>query len=49
MIDNFAIGLTHFMMLYVAWKLLGRSDLNVQDDAPPIANPREGDNGRPLS
>lgn len=37
MIDNFSLGLTHVLMLLVAWRLLYRSDLNtekpVDDDA----------------
>ena len=28
MIDNFALGLTHGLMLLAAWRLLSRSDLN---------------------
>ena len=32
MIDNFALGLTHGLMLLAAWRLLSRPDLN-QDDA----------------
>ncbi len=31
MIDNFAIALTHGLMLYAAWKLLSRADLDVED------------------
>jgi len=33
MIDNFALGLTHGLMLLAAWRLLSRRDLN-DDDAP---------------
>ena len=36
MIDNFALGLTHGLMLYVAWRLLSRPDLD-DDAAPPPA------------
>lgn len=36
MIDNFALGLTHGLMLLAAWRLLSRRDLN-EDDAPPPA------------
>lgn len=32
MIDNFAIGLTHALMLYAAWRLVRRRDL---DDERP--------------
>ena len=34
MIDNFALGLTHGLMLLAAWRLLSRPDLD-DDDAPP--------------
>lgn len=33
MIDNFALGLTHALMLLAAWRLLSRGDLDA-DDAP---------------
>src|SRR4051794_95735 len=36
MIDNFALGLTHGLMLLAAWRLLSRPDLG-DDDAPPSA------------
>jgi hypothetical protein len=36
MIDNFAIALTHALMLLAAWRLLARPDLE-DDDAPPVA------------
>lgn len=36
MIDNFALGLTHGLMLLAAWRLLSRPDLE-DDDAPPVA------------
>ena len=39
MIDNFALGLTHGLMLLAAWRLLARGDLE-DDDAP--ATPRRG-------
>jgi hypothetical protein len=32
MIDNFALGLTHCLMLLAAWRLLSRPDL-ANDDA----------------
>ncbi len=35
MIDNFALGLTHGLMLYVAWRLLSRPDLDADAVAPP--------------
>lgn len=34
MIDNFALGLTHVLMLLAAWRLLRRPDL---DDETPDA------------
>lgn len=33
MIDNFALGLTHALMLLAAWRLLSRGDLD--DDRAP--------------
>ena len=33
MIDNFALGLTHCLMLLAAWRLLSRPDL-ADDNAP---------------
>ena len=38
MIDSFALGLSHGLMLLAAWRLLGRPDLD--DDA---ARPRDAD------
>ena len=35
MIDNFALGLTHVLMLLAAWRLLGRADLDDDSVAPP--------------
>ncbi len=40
MIDNFALGLTHGLLLLVAWRLLARPDLD--DDAAPPAPARKG-------
>jgi hypothetical protein len=37
MIDNFALALTHGLLLLVAWRLLFRPDLD--DDAPAGADP----------
>lgn len=36
MIDNFSLGLTHVLMLYVAWRLFARTDLDTESaqDAP---------------
>jgi hypothetical protein len=30
MIDNFSLGLTHALMLYAAWRLLRRPDLDTE-------------------
>jgi len=35
MIDNFALGLSHGLMLLAAWRLLSRPDLD-DDDAAPV-------------
>ena len=40
MIDNFALGLTHGLMLLVAWRLLSRGDLD--DDGGPRFLKRKG-------
>lgn len=37
MIDNFALALTHGLLLVVAWRLLSRPDLD--DDAPAGTDP----------
>ncbi len=37
MIDNFALGLTHGLMLLAAWRLLARRDLN--DNDAPLPDP----------
>ncbi len=37
MIDNFALGLTHGLMLLAAWRLLSRPDLDRDDVEPPPA------------
>ena len=34
MIDNFALALSHGLLLLAAWRLLARPDLD-NDDAPP--------------
>jgi hypothetical protein len=39
MIDNFALALTHGLMLLAAWRLLSRPDLD--DDAAPAPDPAE--------
>ncbi|HEX8621912.1 MAG TPA: hypothetical protein VF718_08055 [Allosphingosinicella sp.] len=40
MIDNFALALTHGLLLLVAWRLLFRSDLD--DDSPGGADRGKG-------
>ncbi|HEX8384361.1 MAG TPA: hypothetical protein VF592_13430 [Sphingomonas sp.] len=43
MIDNFALGLTHGLLILAAWRLLRRPDLDreqgVRDPCPPKAGP----------
>lgn len=39
MIDNFALGLTHGLMLLAAWRLLSRPDLQ-EDGASAVPPPR---------
>jgi len=36
MIDNFALGLTHFLLLLAAWRMVSRADL---DDETPDHKP----------
>lgn len=35
MIDNFALGLTHALMLLAAWRLLTRTDLDEDGETRP--------------
>ena len=42
MIDDFALALSHGLMLLAAWRLLFRPDLD-DEDAPP---PEPGESGR---
>lgn len=37
MIDNFALGLTHGLLILAAWRLLSRADLD--DAAAPAPDP----------
>jgi hypothetical protein len=39
MIDNFALGLTHALMLFVAWRLISRPDLDVEAAPKPDQKP----------
>jgi hypothetical protein len=38
MIDNFALAVSHGLMLFAAWRLLARADLD-DDAVPPPAAP----------
>jgi len=40
MIDNFALALTHGLMMLAAWRLLSRRDLD--DERPPTGKPPRG-------
>lgn len=37
MIDNFSLGLSHALLLYAAWRLLSRPDLDRDGDVPAPA------------
>jgi len=41
MIDYFAIGLTHLLLMIAAWRMLSRADLDRDDVAPgtPVHGP----------
>ncbi len=43
MIDNFALALSHGLMLLAAWRLFSRPDLDDDDAAPPAPSARQGD------
>ena len=36
MIDNFSLGLTHVLLLYAAWRLIARPDLDSDDGATKV-------------
>lgn len=38
MIDNFALALTHGLLLLAAWRLLSRADLDAETTSPPPAD-----------
>ena len=41
MIDNFALALSHGLLLLAAWRLLSRADLDDPDEpAPPPPEPK---------
>jgi hypothetical protein len=44
MIDNFALALSHGLLLLVAWRLLSRPDLD--DDLPTGTDPEPRESGR---
>jgi len=44
MIDNFSLGLTHALLLYAAWRLMRRSDLDRAD--VPAAAPADSEDRR---
>jgi hypothetical protein len=46
MIDNFALGLTHALMLFAAWRLLRRADLD--DASVPVPAAPEAKARRPF-
>ena len=46
MIDNFALALSHGLMLLAAWRLLSRPDLDDDAAPPPTAGGKGG--GVPL-
>jgi hypothetical protein len=31
MIDNFSLGLTHFLLIYAAWRMMSQPDLDNED------------------
>jgi hypothetical protein len=43
MIDNFSLGLTHALLLYAAWKLMARPDLDHEQtpETKPIAEAKQ--------
>jgi len=43
MIDNFALALSHGLMLLAAWRLLARADLDDDAAPPPAAGDRRAD------
>ncbi|WP_293881521.1 hypothetical protein [Sphingomonas sp.] len=40
MIDNFSLGLTHALLLYAAWKLMARPDLDGENNPDATERPR---------
>lgn len=41
MIDNFALALSHGLMLLAAWRLLSRADLDDDAAPPPVPGARK--------
>ena len=42
MIDNFALGLSHGLLLLAAWRLLARADLDDDKVSPPASGGKSG-------
>ena len=47
MIDTFALALTHALILLMAWRLLGRADLDDDSGKPRQTFPPPGDEADP--
>lgn len=47
MIDNFALGLSHALMLLAAWLLIFRPDLDKEDPPEPESRPDQGFGRKP--
>ncbi len=41
MIDNFSLGLTHFLMLLAVWRLLRRNDLDREGEPAKVRRGRQ--------
>ena len=41
MIDNFALALSHGLIILAAWRLLSRPDLDTEDPAAPPRSSRD--------
>jgi hypothetical protein len=40
MIDNFALAISHGLLLLAAWRLMRRTDLDVEPSPPPAPRPQ---------
>lgn len=47
MIDDFALGLTHFLMALAIWRLLSRADIDTEPVARPDVSPDDVTTLRP--